>query len=153
MATYATINGVKNIYGPRDGRFEGVAGTGATRDGERDFTVWFDGTSYSQVTGSLPAGAVISENALVEVTEAFNLGGTTPVINIGVSTTEGTNRIAQVSEAQAEAVGTYSIASAGTLAKDTPLAAAVTIKVALGGTSPTITAAGKMKVTIRYRVL
>ena len=153
MATYATINGVKNIYGPRDSRHEGVVGSGTTRDGERDLVIWFDGASYLQVTGTLPAGAVITVNALVEVTELFALGGTTPFINIGVSTTEGTNRIAQVSEAQAEALDTYSIAPAGTLAKDTPLAAAVTLKVALGGTSPTITSAGKMKVVIRYRVL
>lgn len=147
-----TVNGVKNAYGPRS-RHEGVTGSMATRDEERAFTVWFDGANYTLVTGTLPAGAVITENAIVEVAEAFNLGGTTPVINIGVSGTEGTNRLAQVSEAQAEAVGTYSIAPAGTLAKDTPLAAAATIKVALGGTSPTITSAGKMKVTIRYRCI
>lgn len=147
-----TVNGVKNAYGPRS-RFEGVSGSMATRDEERAYTVWFDGANYTLVSGTLPAGANISENALVEVTEAFVLGGTTPVINIGVSGSEGTNRIAQVSQAQAQAVGVYSIASAGTLAKDTPLAAAATIKVALGGTSPTITTAGKMKITVRYRCI
>lgn len=147
-----TINGVKNAYGPRS-RFEGVSGSMATRDEERAYTVWFDGANYTLVSGTLPAGATLSENALVEVTEAFVLGGTTPVINIGVSGSEGTNRIAQVSQAQAQAVGVYSIASAGTLAKDTPLAAAATIKVALGGTSPTITTAGKMKITVRYRCI
>lgn len=147
-----TINGVRNMYGPRH-RHEGQVGSQATRDAERELVVWFGGDTYTYVTGSLPAGAVISENALIEVTEAFALGGTTPVINIGVSGSEGTNRLAQLSEAQAEAVGTYSVASAGTLAKDTPLAAAVTLKVALGGTSPTITAAGRAKLIIRYRVL
>lgn len=147
-----TINGVRNIYGPRT-RYEGVAGSMTTRDDERAFVAWFDGANYTYVTGTIPAGAVITENAVVEIVEAFNLGGTTPVINVGVSGSEGTNRVAQLSEAQAEAVGTYSVASAGTLAKDTPLAAAVTIKVALGGTSPTITSAGKCKLTIRYRVI
>lgn len=147
-----TVNGVRNFYGPRT-RYEGVQGSMSTRDDERALVIWFDGANYLQVTGSLPAGATITENCLVEITEVFNLGGTTPVINIGVSGSEGTNRIAQVSEAQAEALGTYSIASAGTLAKDTPLASAVTLKVALGGTSPTITSAGKLKLTIRYRVL
>lgn len=151
MATQ-TINGVRNVYGPRT-RHEGVGGTMSTRDDERALVVMVDGANYLSYTGSLPAGAVITENAVVEIAEAFVLGGTTPVINIGVSTTEGTNRLAQISEAQAEAVGTYSIAPAGTLAKDTPLAAAVTLKVALGGTSPTITAAGKLKLTIRYRVI
>lgn len=153
MATQETINGVTNIYGPRASRHEGVVGQHTTRDGERELVIWFDGTSYTYVSGTLPAGAVITENAIVEITEAFALGGTTPVINVGVSGTEGTNRLAQVSEAQAEAVGTYSIAPAGTLAKDTPLAAAVTLAVALGGTSPTITAAGKAKLVIRYRVI
>ena len=147
-----SVNGVRNMYGPRT-RYEGVAGSFKTVDDERALVIWFDGANYTSVTGTLPAGATITENAIVEVNEVFNLGGTTPVINIGVSGTEGTNRVAQVSEAQAEALGTYSIASAGTLAKDTPLAAAVTIKVALGGTSPTITSAGKMKLTIRYRVI
>lgn len=147
-----TVNGVRNFYGPRT-RFEGVQGAMKTVDDERALVIFFDGANYTGVTGSLPAGATITENALVEVTEAFNLGGTTPVINIGVSGTEGTNRLAQVSEAQAEALGTYSIASAGTLAVNTPLAAAATIKVALGGTTPTITSAGKLKLTIRYRVL
>lgn len=147
-----TVNGVRNFYGPRT-RFEGVQGAMKTVDDERALVIFFDGANYTGVTGSLPAGATITENALVEVTEAFNLGGTTPVINIGVQGTEGTNRLAQVSEAQAEALGTYSIASAGTLAVNTPLAAAVTIKVALGGGTPTITTAGKLKLTIRYRVL
>lgn len=147
-----TQNGVSNFYGPRH-RHEGVQGSMATRDGERMLVLTFSGDTYLTVTGALPAGATITGNALVEVTEAFNLGGTTPVINIGVSTTEGTNRLAQVSEAQAEALGTYSIASAGTLAVNTPLASAVVIKVALGGTTPTITAAGKMKLMIPYQVL
>ena len=147
-----TVNGVRNFYGPRT-RYEGVQGSMKSVDDERALVIWFDGANYASVTGTIPAGAVITENAIVEVNEAFALGGTTPVINVGVSGTEGTNRICQVSEAQAEAVGTYSIASAGTLAKDTPLAAAATIKVALGGTSPTITSAGKMKLTIRYRVI
>lgn len=146
------VNGVRQFYGPRT-RFEGVQGSMATRDDERALVIFFDGANYTNVTGSLPAGATISENALVEITEVFALGGTTPVINIGVQGSEGTNRLAQVSEAQAEALGTYSIAPAGTLAKDTPLAAAVTIKVALGGTTPTITTGGKLKLTIRYRVL
>lgn len=147
-----TINGVRNIYGPRS-RYEGVQGSQSTRDAERELVIWFDGANYLYMTGTLPAGAVISENALVEVTEAFVLGGTAPVINIGKSGSEGTDRLAQVSQAQAQAVGIYSIASAGTLAKDTPLTAATTLKVALGGTTPTITAAGKMKLIIRYRVL
>lgn len=146
------VNGVKQFYGPRT-RFEGSTGSMCTRDAERELVVFFDGANYTLVTHTLPAGAVVTENAIVEVTEAFALGGTTPTINWGVSTTEATNRLAQLSEAQAEAVGTYSVAPAGTLAINTPLAAAVTLKVALGGTTPTITTAGKCKISIRYRVI
>lgn len=147
-----TQNGVANYYGPRH-RHEGVQGQMSTIGAERQLVIHFSGDTYTTVTGSLPAGAVIVGNAVVEVVEAFNLGGTTPVINVGVSGSEGTNRLAQLSEAQAEALGTYSVASAGTLAVNTPLAAAVVIKVALGGTTPTITAAGKAKLIIPYQVL
>lgn len=144
--------GVYAFYGPRH-RHEGVQGNMNTVGAERQLVLTLSGDTYLTVTGALPAGAVITGNAMVEVSEAFALGGTTPVINIGVQGSEGTNRIAQVSEAQAEAVGTYSVASAGTLAVNTPLTAAVVLKVALGGTSPTATAAGKMKVIINYQVL
>jgi len=145
-----TVNGVKNAYGPRS-RFEGVGGQMTTEDNERRIVVMFDGANYTGVSFTLPVGTTVAGQALVEITEVFALGGTTPTIAIGVSTTEVTNYLALVSEAQAEALGTYSIASAGTLAVNTPLTAAVTIKVALGGTTPTITGAGKLKLVIPVR--
>lgn len=146
------LNGVYNYYGPRH-RHEGAQGRMAHMGADRELVLRISGDTYLTLADMLPAGAVIVGNALVEVEEAFALGGTTPVINIGVQGSEGTNRLAQVSEAQAEAVGTYSIAPAGTLAVNTPVAADTQIRVALGGTSPTITSAGKMKVTITYRVI
>lgn len=152
MAKEAGTGGVYNYYGPRH-RHEGVVGKMPGAGSEQELVLLVGGDNYLTVTGTLPAGAMVTGHALVEVVEVFNLGGTTPVINIGVSGSEGTNRVAQVSEAQAEAVGTYAIASAGTLAEDAVLAAAATIKVALGGTSPTITTAGRMKVVIPYRVI
>lgn len=148
----STLNGVTNVYGPRH-RHEGVQGQMNTIGAERQLVIVFSGDTYATVTGTLPAGAVVVGNAVVEITEPFVLGGTTPVVNVGVATTEGTNRLAQLSEAQAEAVGTYSLAPAGTLAVNTPLAAAVTIKVALGGTTPTSTVAGKAKLIVPYQVL
>lgn len=144
--------GVYNYYGPRH-RHEGVQGSMRTSSAERELVILVSGDTYLTVTGALPAGAMVTGNAMVEVTEAFVLGGTTPVINIGVQGTEGTNRLAQVSEAQAEAVGTYSIAPAGTLAVNAVLAADAVIKVALGGTTPTSTTAGKMKVVVPYKVV
>ena len=109
----------------------------------------FTAGTYTGPTGSVLAGIVVRD-VTVEVTEAFNLGGTSPVINVGVSGSEGTNRFAQISEAQAEAVGTYAITAAGTLAPNTPLAANQTINVTLGGTSPTITSAGRLRVIVNY---
>lgn len=152
MPNKSTLNGVTNYYGPRH-RHEGVQGQMNTIGAERQLVIHFSGDTYGTVTGTLPAGAVVVGNAVVEITEAFNLGGTTPTLNVGVATTESTNRLAQLSEAQAEAVGTYSLVPAGTLAKDTPLATAVTIKVALGGTTPTATNAGKAKLIVPYQVL
>lgn len=147
-----TVNGVPNFYGPRH-RHEGVQGAMSTVGAERQLVMLFSGDTYLTVTGALPAGATVVGNTLVEIVEVFALGGTTPVLNVGVSGSEGTNRLAQISEAQAEALGTYSIASAGTLAVNTPLAAAVVLKVALGGTTPTITSAGKAKLITPYQVL
>lgn len=146
----ATLNGVTNYYGARN-RYEGVAGTQGTRNDERIFVLFVGGQDYLTASGTLPAGAMIVGNALIEVSEVFVLGGTTPVINVGVSGSEGTNRLAQLSQAQAQAVGTYSVATAGTLALNTPLAAAATIKVALGGTTPTATGAGKLKLVVPYQ--
>lgn len=146
------VNGVTNYYGPRK-RFDTQAGQIGTTGAEKQLVIFFDGANFSQVRATLPAGAVLSGQPVIEITEAFNLGGTTPVINIGVHGTEGTNRIAQLSEAQAEAVGTYSVASAGTLALNTPLAAAADIRVALGGTSPTSTGVGQAKVICMYTTI
>lgn len=102
---------------------------------------------YTGPTLAVKAGLTVRD-VTVETTEAFVLGGTTPAFNIGVSGTEATNRFATISEAQAEAVGTYAITAAGTLAPNTPLAADSTINVTLSGTSPTITSAGRLRVVV-----
>ena len=146
------VNGVTNYYGPRK-RFDSQAGQIGTTGAEKQLVIFFDGANFSQVRATLPAGAVVHGNTVVEITEAFNLGGTTPVINIGALGTEGTNRVAQLSEAQAEAVGTYSIAPAGTLAVNTPLAAATEIRIALGGTTPTAQPVGGGKVIVKYTTI
>lgn len=100
----------------------------------------------------LPKGAQVTSTSF-EVNEAFALGGTTPVIDVGVATTEGTNRLVSVSEAQAEAVDTVATDSTpeGTLAS--VLTADTAIGVALGGTSPTVTSAGRIKVVVTYTKL
>jgi hypothetical protein len=104
--------------------------------------------AFPLVVPTLPAGAIIQE-VFAEVSEVFILGGTTPTLDVGTETSEGTNGV-DVTEAQAEALGSYDLTSAlqGTWAS--PLAAATTIGLALGGSSPTNGATGKMRVVIRY---
>lgn len=100
---------------------------------------------------NLPAGVTVRE-VVGEVVEAFNLGGTTPTLNVGVSGSVSTNRLAQLSEANAEATGVYNLTTtaAGTLAVNTPLASASVITIGLGGTTPTITSVGKAVIYIKY---
>lgn len=111
-----------------------------------DFT---SGTAtYNGTTFAVPAGFTV-RSVGAEVIEAFNVGGTTPTMNIGVSGSVGTNYAVELSEAQLEALGNYNSTPAGTLAANTPLAAAQTLTVGLDGTSPTITGtAGKVKIVI-----
>jgi hypothetical protein len=96
----------------------------------------------------IPAGAVI-DRVTVEVTEAFALGGTSPVIEIGTEGSEATNGFT-VSEAQAEATATYDLTSALSGTWAAPLAAATTVGIDLAGTTPTVTDAGEMRVSVRY---
>ena len=149
-----TVNGVTNYYGPT-GRFDVDEGQIYSQGSVKEQVVYFTGANYSQVAFRLPAGARIVAEPLVEIHEAFVLGGTTPTINIGVSGSHGTNYFCEISKPQAETVGAYqSAAPAGTLATSaSPLAAAANIVVALDGTTPTITAAGAAKVVVQYQVI
>ena len=141
--------GVSNHYGPRDtGNTVGVI---KTEGRSEEVSVNFDaavvaagGPTMFDVV--LPASACVEE-VYVEVTEAFALGGTTPTILIGTDGSEATNGVV-VSKAKAEAVGTYKATLVGTWAA--PIAVDTTVGITLGGTSPTITDAGKAKVIVRY---
>lgn len=148
------VNGVTNIYGASS-RYDTDFGMLKTEGSIKELVVSFTGANYSQVAFTLPAGARIIAAPIVEILEAFNLGGTTPTINIGVSGSHGTNYFCEISEAQAEAIGTYqSAAPLGTLATTAaPLAAAANIVVALDGGTPTATAAGAAKVVVQYQVI
>lgn len=149
--TTATINGVKNYYGPRH-RHEGRMGQVRTAGTEKQLVLKFGGDTYTEVSFTLPAGATVTGNALVQVDEVFVIGGTTPNIAVGVSGSETTNYLALIPEASLEALGTYSIAPAGTLAINAPLAAAATVVIALEGDT-TITGAGRATLTVPYRVI
>lgn len=145
---------VSNHYGARDtGKTVGVS---KTEGFVNELTINIDGDmvtagAYALLAPSLPAKSIV-EDVYMEVTEAFVLGGTTPVIDIGTESTEATNGFT-ITEAQAEAVGMYDLTSAlaGTWAAG--LAADTTVGLLLGGTSPTVTSAGKAKIVIRYVAL
>lgn len=146
------VSVVNNHYGQRDaGQEQGVAPSAGL---ERELVFDINGTdvgneAFPLIAPALPAKSDIL-SVYVEVYEAFVLGGTTPVIEIGTEGSEATNGVT-ISEAQAEAVGLYDVTSAlaGTWAA--PLAAATTVGIDLAGTSPTVTSAGKMKVVIKYK--
>ena len=149
--TYEANTGlnVNNHYGPRvTGNGIGVIKTeGAYNELSVDITGdMLNNTFRPEVV--IPAGSLVVE-AFVDVSEVFVLGGTAPVIEVGTAGSEVTNGVS-VTEAQAEAVGTVDItaALAGTWAAS--LAAATTVGVAMSGTSPTSTSAGKAKVVVRY---
>jgi len=142
---------VNNHYGVRDtGKTQGRHQTDGAMN---ELVLDIDGTmvgneAFPLIAPTLPAGAVI-EDVFANVSEAFDLGGTTPVIEIGTEGSEATNGVT-ITEAQAEATGSYDLTSAlaGTWAA--PLAAETTVGIDLDGTTPTVTSAGKVRVVIRY---
>lgn len=146
--------GVYNQYGPR-GTEDGVVSGGQIHGSGsiQEMVVYITGADFGSGTSfdtqlTIPAGSKFIE-AYAEVTEVFALGGTTPTINVGTNTSEGTNYAIELSEANAETLGQYyNSTGAGTFAS--VLAANTAIGVALDGTTPTVTSAGKAKVVIRY---
>lgn len=145
--------GVNNQYGPR-GTQDGLVGGGElpSAGAEREVVVYIKGSDFASGSFNtlltIPAGSKFL-SAVAEVTEAFVLGGTTPTINVGTDGSEGTNYGIELSEAQAEAVGTvFNATGAGTWAS--VLAADTAVGVKLDGTTPTVTSAGKAKVVVRY---
>lgn len=145
------VTTVNNHYGPRDtGKTVGVKKTEGVM---YELTLDIDGEmvgngAYALLAPKLPANSLI-EDVYVEVTEAFALGGTTPAIEIGTEGSEATNGVT-ITEAQAEATGAYDVTSALAGTWTAGLAAETTLGLALSGTTPTVTDAGKMRVVIRY---
>lgn len=142
---------VNTHFGPRSS--DGAVGVAKTEGYSNELVISFTGddvgnAAYPLLAPSLPAGAVI-EDVILKVSEAFVLGGTTPAIEVGTETSEATNGFT-ISEAQAEATGTYDLTSALSGTWAAPLAAATTVGLAMSGTSPTVTSAGKAKVIVRY---
>ena len=141
--------GVNNHYGTRDtGNGIGVIKSeGAYNELSVDITGDMLNNTF-RPTVVIPAGSLVV-SAFVDVSEVFVLGGTSPVIEVGTAGSEVTNGVS-VTEAQAEAVGTVDITAALAGTWGASLAAATTVGVAMSGTSPTSTSAGKAKVVVRY---
>ena len=142
---------VHNQFGPRESKqAQGRVGTEGVMN---EISIEFNGTdvgnaAYPLLVPYIPAGAVI-EDVYLKVKEAFVLGGTSPTIEVGTETSEATNGFT-ITEAQAEAVGTYDLTGALSGTWAAPLAAQTTIGLAQAGTSPTVTSAGLAEVVIRY---
>lgn len=144
---------VSNHYGPRNtGKTQGVKSTLGTF---QELVIDLDGElvgaeAFPLIAPQVPAGSRITD-VILDVSEAFVLGGTSPVIEVGTEGSEVANGVT-VTKAQAEAVGVYSLTSAlsGTWAGATGFTSAVTVGVDLAGTNPTVTKAGKARLVVRY---
>lgn len=148
-SVWTNADGLKVGFGPNLADF---SSQGVQRQTGNEVVVRFvlDGEKFSGGTYQFDSQEVVPIGAVplychVRVTEAFVLGGTTPTIQIGDA--GSATRYGSVSEANAEALGTYTNSVTAT-----PLTAAGTIAVSLGGTTPTVTSAGKAVVTMAYRV-
>lgn len=147
---------VSNHYGPRN-----VGGTiGVDKvEGMREELVFdltgefFAAKPDGLIPFVLPAGAVIKA-AYIDVEDVFAISGTNPTILIGTNGSEVTNGFV-ISEAILEATGSANLTStlAGTWDSEAPLAANTQVGIALGGTSPVLTSAGKARVTVVFERL
>ena len=152
-STWLNADGLVVGFGPNFPDFTDVGQT--DKDGhERELRLVIDGEKFSagdyQFVNApeIPAGA-IPLYAHVVVSEAFDLGGTTPTIRVGTAGTGAEAVFGAVSEANAEAVGTYTNTVVAT-----PLTATTKgkVKVSLGGTTPTVTNAGRATIVVGYRL-
>lgn len=144
---------VKNFYGPRTAT-EGVLGGIQVNGSDNELTFDISGKTLNDniafLESYLPQGAKVT-SAVAEVKEAFVLGGTSPTLSVGTDTSEATNGIT-LTEAQLEAVGTYELTTFnGTWANG--LAADTKVGLALGGTNPTVTDAGRVRMTVHFTKL
>ena len=143
--------GVPAFYGPRTA-LEGLGGHVKTEGAKKQMVIEFsgkninDGVMDSVVT--LPSNALVIA-AYIDVEDDVTMTGTTPTILVGTNGSEVTNGFV-VSEAQAEADGVYDVSGTLTGTWAAGLLTDTAVSVTLGGTTPTITDDGRMKVVIEY---
>ncbi len=142
---------VPMFYGARTA-LEGLGGNIKVDGAIQQLALEFAGTNINDgVMDSvviLPANALVV-SAYVDVNEAVTMTGTTPTILIGTDGSEVTNGLV-ISEAQAEAAGVYSIFGTVTGTWAAGLLTDTEVSVTLGGTTPTVTDDGRIKVVIEY---
>lgn len=150
------LGGTRNFYGPRDNN-EGTEGSHKTFGTRQQKVLDISGKSindgvFAVDLAFLPAGA-LPVGAFVQVIEVFVVTGTDPTILVGTEGSEVTNGLV-ISEAQAEAVGTYDVTATFAGTWDAALAADTQISIAIGGTvSPAVTDVGHLRVTIEYVII
>ena len=159
MAGFENTSGlnVSTYYGPVSTP-DGTSGSMNTMGAVAELAFEFSGRNINdggQLDGfiKLPAGVRVV-SAYVEVEEVFDLGGTSPTINIGTDGSASTNGVA-ITSAAAEAVGVYtdgdsSVSINGTWNTSAGLTAETSVSVELGGANPTATNAGKARVIVSY---
>lgn len=152
--TSNVVSNVSNFYGPRD--HDVTAGVIKTEGGINELTIHIDAETLAKGVLALtaepfiPAGSRV-DKAFVEVSEAFVVGGTTPVLSVGTKATAATNGL-KVTGAQLNAIGVYDVTASlvGTWAAASTGLVARTV-VGLNKTAGmTSTGVGKAKVVVRY---
>jgi hypothetical protein len=152
-STWTNADGLIVGFGTNAIDFDSV-GAVLFNSNEKELTFVIDGEKFSGgvyqfvTTEALPVGAS-PVSASVRVSEVFVLGGTTPTIQIGTSGSGAAAVFGSLSEANAEALGTYLLSPTTTPLTSTT---AGNLRVSLGGTTPTVTAAGRATVTVTYRI-
>jgi hypothetical protein len=145
---------VHNHFGPFD--IIGTQGVNKVEGMSEELVMYLSGEMYNDVGGFLndyilPAGSIIKD-AYIDVEEAFALSGTdTLAVEIGTATSEATNGFT-ITEAQIEATNSVNLTGAlsGTWDNEAVLAADTIVSVALTGTNPVLSDAGKARITIKF---
>ena len=145
---------VSNYYGARD--TGGSVGVESTSSSEMTVAIQLTGASIADgfvPPVVIPKGALLN-SAVLRVDEAFVVGGTSPTVQIGLAGSVATNNM-ELTEAELEAVGTKVPAETGNgtfaVGSATGVAAAAKLAIALGGTSPTVSAtAGKATLILKF---
>lgn len=144
---------VSNFYGARaTGNSVGVEHSSSSQHRLNVYITgdMLNGTFLPPV--NLPKGARFL-SAVLRVDEAFDLGGTTPTVQIGAAGSVATNGIV-LTEAEMENVGTKIPASTGagtwSFTSATGTTADAKVAFAMGGTTPTAARVGKATLILTY---